>query len=647
MKLKLRLTLWFLAISLIPMSLVMYFSYNMTRNALMVQIFNRLESVANVQQNRVEALLGERKRDLAALTDRPQVRALLQEYWADPDEPHRDALDRALAGIRLDEPHFRDIALLDLEGNVFASSNRSLLGRNLSAAPWFTAGRTQADVQLEYDEVHNQLAIRMAGPLIESDETPSAEEGARTTEQRPAGVCMLLTEADSLLNLAADRSGLGDSGEIILTRREPSGDVLALTPRRRSVTAAMQLRVNHVGRDSVGVRELTTIDREVHEGINFHGTAVLAASRHMGVARWSIVVSIDKEEAFTPIQRFRDLVTWALVALMLLTVLASFSLARSITEPLDDLTHAAQHASSGDLSTRVPDASDDELGILAKAFNHMSERLEAMHLGLETKVAERTAELESANTRLQQLDQMKSEFLATMTHELRTPLNSILGFSEILLSESDGFDVDQREQLRCIFGSAKHLLKIIEEILEVSRIEAGKMITESQWFSLGDLVRQAADILHPQASQKGLRLTATIEGPEPLLLCSDPHRLLRVLVNLIGNSVKFTARGAVSVAVRHDDEVVMEVRDTGIGIRPADMGVLFQPFKQVDSSASRQFEGTGLGLYYSKKVVGLLGGTITVESVWQEGSVFTVRLPVSLPGAPPRPLEADQAIFAD
>lgn len=644
MKLKLRLTLWFLAISLIPMSLVMYFSYSMTSNALTLQIYNQLDALANVQQNRIEALVAERRSELSKFTDRPQLHALLQSYWHTRDDAGLDRIDQLLSSMQLDQPHFREITFLDLEGKVLASTRRRRR-HDLSGTPWFAAARTQSVANLEYDDKRSTLSLRVAGPLIESSTPTPADGNATAAQHQLVGVCVLVTDADALLNLAADRTGLGESGEFFVTERVPNSDVLAITALRRTSDGQLRLRVNRVGHDALGVRELMAIDQGVHKGVNFHGTAVLAAARQIGMQRWGLVVSLDEDEALAPVHRFRDLVLSAMVALMLLTVLASFSLARSITEPLDGLTQAAERASHGDLSARVRAASDGEIGILESAFNHMSERLEAMHQGLETKVAERTAELKAANARLQELDQMKSEFLATMSHELRTPLSSILGFSEILSSESGGFDSEQREQLRCIHGSAKHLLQIIEEMLEVSKIESGQMLVEPQWFSMSDLVRQAADILRPQATRAKLDLTVAIDAPEPLLACSDPHKVLRALVNLIGNAVKFTVRGSVVVTTRVEGEViVIEVADTGIGIRPDDLMHLFQPFKQLDSSTSRQYEGTGLGLYYSKKVVDMLGGTIAVKSIWQEGTTFIIRLPVRRPGAPARPQELEPTI---
>lgn len=647
MKLKLRLTLWFLAISLIPMVVVIAFSFSMTRHALLLQIFNQLESLANVQNSRVDSLLSERRLELAQFAERPQLRGLLQQYFHNGKVRMRELINELLTSIQLDQPHYKAITLLDLRGNVIASTDRARRGQNFANSAWFQQARVQSEVSILYGRKSKNLILRATGPLV-VDEIGGSPI---SISKHIVGVCVIDTDADALVNLLAERNGLGESEEGAIVYHRPNTEWLVITPVHDSNEASMRFRVGRPDKNDVGVRALTSDDRSVYETIDPHGVSVYAAARHIDAADWGLVVKRDEDEALQPIHRLGDYVLWAVVGLVLLTVFVSFSLARSITEPLEGLTQAAQRASEGDLSTRVHVRSEDEMGILGNAFNHMAFNLETMHAGLETKVRERTAELEAANTRLKELDRVKSEFLATMSHELRTPLNSIMGFSEILLTDDDGsFDGEQGEQLRCIYNSARHLLKIIEEILDVSKIEAGRMETEPQWFGMRDLVRQAADILRPQATQKRLQIVLDVPD-DPTMIHTDPSKILRVLVNLLGNAIKFTNQGSVTLRLERRDgpdegRIFIEVRDTGIGIRDEDLAQLFQPFKQVDSSTRRQYEGTGLGLYYSRKVVELLGGALSVRSVWQKGSSFVISVPVRSKDAPPRPADLEQA-FGD
>ncbi len=258
---------------------------------------------------------------------------------------------------------------------------------------------------------------------------------------------------------------------------------------------------------------------------------------------------------------------------------------------------------------------------------------------LEQKVAARTRELEVAKERAESADRLKSAFLATMSHELRTPLNSILGFTGILLQGLAGsLNPEQHKQLDMVQGSARHLLELINDVLDISKIEAGQMELRSAPFELEAAVARVAAFVRPLAAKKGLALdvaTRRIVGT----VASDRRRVEQILLNLLNNGVKFTDRGGVTLTVDRVDDfragprgpiaaARLQVADTGIGIRPEDLARLFQPFRQLDSGLERQRDGTGLGLAISQRLAGLLGGTLAVESVPGQGSVFTLTLPL-------------------
>lgn len=255
---------------------------------------------------------------------------------------------------------------------------------------------------------------------------------------------------------------------------------------------------------------------------------------------------------------------------------------------------------------------------------------------LERRVAERTAELANTNARLRDLDRLKSEFLATMSHELRTPLNSILGFTDLLRDGVPGpVNPEQAKQLGLVFDSAQHLLALINDLLDLSRIEAGRMELVVESVSPAEVLREVESTLAPLVAKKPVRyLTALAPGAEAVRLRTDRKRVFQVLLNLAHNAVKFTEHGEVTLTCqpRPDGSVTVAVRDSGIGIRPEQVGRLFEAFRQLDGSRRRAFEGTGLGLHLVKKLLGLLGGDVTVESEAGRGTCFTVRLP---PAPPP------------
>jgi signal transduction histidine kinase len=243
--------------------------------------------------------------------------------------------------------------------------------------------------------------------------------------------------------------------------------------------------------------------------------------------------------------------------------------------------------------------------------------------------------LVEANQRLEELDRLKSQFLATMSHELRTPLNSIIGFTGILRQGFAGpVNEEQKKQLGMVFGSAKHLLSLINDLLDLSRIEAGKVEIEAEPFDFVEVIAEAVQNLTPLAGQKNLHLATDL--PDPVLeMVGDRKRCYQVLLNLANNAVKFTERGEVKISARLEGERLRVcVADTGIGIKPEQMGLLFEAFRQLDGTAKRLYEGTGLGLHLCRKLLALMGGEIGVESEFGKGSRFTFNLPRRLADPP-------------
>jgi len=251
---------------------------------------------------------------------------------------------------------------------------------------------------------------------------------------------------------------------------------------------------------------------------------------------------------------------------------------------------------------------------------------------LEDLVRERTKELEQANLRLQELDRLKSMFIASMSHELRTPLNSIIGFTGIILMGMSGPISDvQRKQLGMVKNSANHLLALINDVIDVSKIEAGKADLGIEVFDLRPLILEVKESFAVALSSKGLSLK--FQADEELHVTSDRRRVNQILVNLVGNAVKFTEAGSVAVFVtKSERRVEISVSDTGVGMTEKDMERLFEAFSRIHIQSRPMVEGTGLGLYLSRRIAALLGGEITAKSEPGKGSKFTLSLPLVYPG---------------
>ncbi len=259
-------------------------------------------------------------------------------------------------------------------------------------------------------------------------------------------------------------------------------------------------------------------------------------------------------------------------------------------------------------------------------------------LELNMKLSHHAAELEAhnqeiarKNLELAEASRMKSAFIANMSHELRTPLNAIIGFTGTLLMKLPGpLTPDQDKQLNTIGSSARHLLSLINDILDVARIEAGKVALAAAPVQCQSLLGETVESLRPLAQQKGLALTLELP-PGPVVIVSDQRALTQIVINLVNNAIKFTEQGAVRVALAQRasaDGVVTEisVADTGAGIRPEDQPKLFQAFSQLDSTSTRHAEGAGLGLYLCQNLASLLGGSLRFSSEFGAGSTFTLAL---------------------
>ncbi|MGO9117347.1 MAG: PAS domain S-box protein [Desulfomonilaceae bacterium] len=259
---------------------------------------------------------------------------------------------------------------------------------------------------------------------------------------------------------------------------------------------------------------------------------------------------------------------------------------------------------------------------------------------LERIVAERTRELAHAKERAEAADYIKSAFLATMSHELRTPLNSIIGFTGIILQGLAGpLNQEQSKQLEMVRSSSRHLLTLINDVLDISKIEAGQLEVANERFDLRSSINKVVGIVAPLAEKKGLALRADI-APEVDEAVGDSRRVEQILLNLLNNAIKFTDLGGVALEVQSIPDfksagrifgqpaVRLSVSDTGIGIKPDDLATLFQPFRQIESGLSRNYEGTGLGLAICRRLADLMGGEISAESTWEKGSTFSFTLPL-------------------
>ncbi len=347
-----------------------------------------------------------------------------------------------------------------------------------------------------------------------------------------------------------------------------------------------------------------------------------------GRAYGTLLLGMSLDQANRRLASDRWAIAAATAVMVVVGGLISAFFAYLISAPLAGLRRVADEVAAGHYDLEMPAGDADEVGALSRAFGMMVSRVRDAI----AKLNAQTEELRAARDGALAAMQAKSAFLATMSHEIRTPMNGVLGMLGLLMD--DELSPKQRQYAAAAHGSAEALLSIIDDVLDVSKIDAGKLAIVPADFDVRRMVEEAAEIIAPRAHAKGLELIATVAADVPDVLCGDGGRLRQILVNLAGNAVKFTERGEVTIEVAVAQPIErgialrFTVTDTGIGIPAEVQGSLFQPFVQAEASTTRRYGGTGLGLAICKQLAELMGGEIGLESTAGYGSTFwfTARL---------------------
>ena len=335
-------------------------------------------------------------------------------------------------------------------------------------------------------------------------------------------------------------------------------------------------------------------------------------------AEADMVASIEASEAAYLHSRWT--VIGFAIGSIALALLLGYSISWSLIGPLQQMDARFQQIASGDFSQEVRVPNQDELGTLAANLNKMSGELGRLYRQIE----EKSRQLEAANKH-------KSDFLARVSHDLRTPLNSIIGFTRIVLRRTEGqLPALHKENLQKVLISSEHLLNLINELLDLAKIDAGKMELVADTFRVEDVISMTAATVEPLLKDGRVSLVKQI-APDLPPLRTDRDKLKQILLNLLSNAAKFTEQGEIRISAMRDDGLLrLAVSDTGIGMNAAALGHIFEEFQQAEKTTASKYGGTGLGLAIVKKFINLMGGDIAVESEEGKGSIFTITLPLEL-----------------
>lgn len=498
---------------------------------------------------------------------------------------------------------------------------------------YFGVGDRMRLVEEGNNEVLDTIYATMKHPLTVGD-SEAIHRDLEEIGQKYKKIKVFLTDFNGIISFTSDKIYLNDSIHNII-QNETFNNTMKKSLKEEALSRYSSIIKIEGKRNLISILPI----KNAPECYHCHGSSrkVLGA----------LVMKTDVEDVYKTVmaQRNRSLAL-TIFASLLAILTTNIVVSKFIRKPLNNLVDAAHKFAKGEMTT-IDKYPSDEIGTLTETFNHMVNEVAKSKMELEKELTRRAklleereelvALLQKANKQLKELDTLKSAFIANMSHELRTPMNAIIGYTDLLLDEVDGpLNDDQKASLKKVSANAKHLLQLINDVLDISKIESGKIELRPKEVYLREIIDNIMVTFEPLIAKKGLTFSLSIEaGAEKLYV--DEDKTKQILINLLSNAVKFTHEGGISIRAKVSERgldkegnpqfIEISVTDTGIGIKKEDLDKIFDKFAQADISTTRQYEGTGLGLSIVRGLVALHKGMVWAESEVGKGSTFYVLLP--------------------